>query len=153
MTSNIVEYNLLIQEQFLITILLLKFPSLIALQKYHKKITQVKFHSLMMSQIPPAFTAEELKFVTQFAEGYNLRDPRYIAWLEANHPEEDSSNSFPLAEYFPDDITPDALCLSDPSPDLDLFRLQMMLTCLFICHLTVLELLLVAVTMLQFQLG
>ena len=48
-------------------------------------------------------------------------DPKKIhtvAWLEANHPKEDSSIFLPLAEKFPDAITPDALCLSDPSPDM-----------------------------------
>ena len=55
-----------------------------------------------------SFTPEENdKYNTRFAEGY-------VAWLKANHPEEDCSNFLPLAEYFPDAVSPDVLSVSDP---------------------------------------
>ena len=61
------------------------------------------------------FTAEEkLKYSTRFAEGYNLYDSKYVAWLKVNHPEEDSSHFLSLSEYFPDAITPDELSVIEP---------------------------------------
>ena len=46
-----------------------------------------------------SFTPEENdKYNTRFTEGYNLYDRKYVAWLKANHPEEDCSNFLPLAE-------------------------------------------------------
>jgi len=61
-----------------------------------------------------SFTPEENdKYSTRFAEGYDLYDPKYVARLKANHPEEDCS-FLPLAEYFPDAVSPDVLSVSDP---------------------------------------
>ena len=61
------------------------------------------------------FTAEEeLKYSTRFAKGYNLYDPKYVAWLKVNHPEEDSTHFLSLSECFPDAVTPDELFAIEP---------------------------------------
>ena len=46
---------------------------------------------------------------TRFAKGYNLYDPKYVAWLKVNYPEEDSSHFLSLSECFPDTVTADKL--------------------------------------------
>jgi len=62
-----------------------------------------------------SFTAEEeLKYSTRFAEGYNLYDPKYVAWLKVSHPEEDFSRFLSLSEYFPDAVTSDELSVIEP---------------------------------------
>ena len=54
-----------------------------------------------------SFTAEEeMLFNT---EGYNLYDPRYIAWLKVVHPEESCENFVSLIDHFPDVTSPDVI--------------------------------------------
>ena len=62
-----------------------------------------------------SFTAEEeLLFDTRYAEGYNLYDPRYIAWLKVVHPEESCKNFVSLIDHFPDATSPEVVpVLSD----------------------------------------
>jgi len=58
------------------------------------------------------FTTEELLFNTQYIEGYNLHDSRYIAWLSINYPEEDHERFLPLIDYFPEATMPDGVPVS-----------------------------------------
>ena len=57
-----------------------------------------------------SFTPEML-FNTRYIEGYNLYDPRYIAWLKVSHPEEDFENFLSLSDHFPDATTPEAVSM------------------------------------------
>ena len=45
---------------------------------------------------------EEAHFVIRYNEGYDLPDPRYLSWLQLNHPED---NCRDLKEHF-EDLTP-----------------------------------------------
>ena len=56
------------------------------------------------------FTAdEEALYRTQYSEGYNLHDPKYISWLKINHPDEDSERFLPLIGHFPDANMPEEI--------------------------------------------
>ena len=45
---------------------------------------------------------EEARFVIRYNEGYDLPDPRYLSWLQLNHPEDNCQD---LMEHF-EDLTP-----------------------------------------------
>ena len=45
---------------------------------------------------------EEALFVIRYNEGYDLADPRYLSWLQLNHPEDNCQD---LIEHF-EDLTP-----------------------------------------------
>ena len=60
-----------------------------------------------------SFTAEEeILFNTRYTEGYNLYDPRYIAWLKVVHPEESCENFVSLIDHFPDATSPEVVPVS-----------------------------------------
>ena len=54
---------------------------------------------------------EEILFKTIYIEGYNLYDPRYIAWLKVSHPEESFEIFLSLSDHFPDATTPEAVSM------------------------------------------
>ena len=64
-----------------------------------------------------SFTAEEeILYNTRYAEGYNVHDPKYISWLNINHPDENYGTFLPLIEHFPDSDVPEEIPVSvDPS--------------------------------------
>jgi len=88
-----------------IVIFAMKFPLLIKLQKVYM-IVQVKIHSLKntdSANINFTFTTEEqLQYSNRFAEGKNLYNLMYVAWLKVNYPEEDFNHFLSLVVYFPD---------------------------------------------------
>ena len=60
-----------------------------------------------------SFTAEEeVLYTTRYTEGYNVNDPKYVAWLRINHPDSDFDSFVPLIDYFPDADLPEEVSVS-----------------------------------------
>ena len=60
-----------------------------------------------------SFTAEEeVLYNTRYAEGYNVHDPKYVAWLRINHPDTDFDSFVSLIEHFPDANLPEKVLVS-----------------------------------------
>ena len=60
-----------------------------------------------------SFTAEEeVLYNTRYAEGYNVHDPKYVAWLRINHPDTDFDLFVSLIEHFPDANLPEKVLVS-----------------------------------------
>ena len=60
-----------------------------------------------------SFTSEEeILYTTRYNEGYNVYDPRYVAWLRTNHPDSDFDSFVPLIDHFPDASVPEEVSIS-----------------------------------------
>ena len=75
------------------------------------------YNATKTSDIQSFTSEEEILFNTRYNEGYNLYDPRYIAWIKVNHPEENCASFMKIIDYFPEATTPEALPVSLESED------------------------------------
>ena len=60
-----------------------------------------------------SFTAEEeILYQTQYSEGYDLHDPKYISWVRINHPDENCEGFSTLMKCFQDASIPEEIPVS-----------------------------------------